>query len=145
VPLIGGGENLRSMSYIDSVCQALLLCRSTPVANGETYWIADQRPYSMNEIIDTVEALMEEKFGLRVAHRRLRLPSIASKVARLSDGLLQQLGLYHQKLHVLSEMSKTSACSIDKARRDLGYEPAIELEEGMRRSLAWCLANGIDL
>jgi nucleoside-diphosphate-sugar epimerase len=56
VPLIGGGENLRSMSYIDSVCQALLLCRSTPVANGETYWIADQHPYSMNETIDTVEA-----------------------------------------------------------------------------------------
>jgi len=42
-------------------------------------------------------------------------------------------------------MDKTSACSIDKARRDLSYEPAIGLEEGMRRSLAWCLANGIDL
>ena len=145
VPLVGAGENLRSMSYIDSVCQALLLCRSTPVANGQTYWIADQRPYSMNEIIDTVEVLMEEEFGLQVAHRRLQLPSIASEVARLSDGLIQQLGLYHQKLHVLSEMNKTIACSIDKARRDLGYEPAIELEEGMRRSLAWCLANGIDL
>jgi nucleoside-diphosphate-sugar epimerase len=55
------------------------------------------------------------------------------------------MGLYHQKIHVLSEMNKTIACSIDKARRELGYAPVVELEEGMRRSLAWCLAEGIRL
>jgi len=26
---------------------------------------------------------------------------------------------------------------IDKARRDLGYEPGIDLDEGLRRSLLW--------
>ena len=41
-----------------------------------------------------------------------------------------------QKIHVLSEMNKTIACSIEKAGRELGYDPQIELEEGMRRSLA---------
>jgi nucleoside-diphosphate-sugar epimerase len=145
VPLVGSGENVRSMSYIDNVCQAMLLCRSDPIANGQTYWIADRRPYSMNEIIDTVEALMEAELGLEVAHRRLVLPSVASEIARLSDGFIQQLGLYHQQLHVLSEMNKSIACSIEKAECELGYTPTIELEEGMRRSLAWCLANGIDL
>jgi nucleoside-diphosphate-sugar epimerase len=45
-------------------------------------------------------------------------------------------------VHVLSEMNKTIACSIDQARRDLGYEPAVDLYEGMRRSIRWCLAEG---
>ncbi|MFL7809276.1 MAG: hypothetical protein AB8I80_11635, partial [Anaerolineae bacterium] len=85
------------------------------------------------------------EFGLPVAHRRLRLPSLASEMARLLDQWIQRLGFYHQKLHVLSEMNKTIACSIDKARQELGYRPSIELEEGMRRSLAWCMANGIEL
>jgi nucleoside-diphosphate-sugar epimerase len=40
-------------------------------------------------------------------------------------------------------MNKTIACSVDKAHRELGYAPQVELEEGMRRSLAWCLQNGI--
>jgi nucleoside-diphosphate-sugar epimerase len=34
-------------------------------------------------------------------------------------------------------MNLTIACSIDKARRELGFEPAVDLEEGMRRSLRW--------
>lgn len=144
-PIVGGGENRRSMVYIDNLCQAMLLCERTPAANGQTYWVADRRPYSMNEIVDTVERLMETEFGLSVAHRRLRLPSLASDVAQVGDALIQALGFYHQKVHVLSEMNKTIACSIEKARRELCYEPTIELEEGMRRSLAWCLAQGLDL
>jgi nucleoside-diphosphate-sugar epimerase len=35
--------------------------------------------------------------------------------------------------------------SIDAARRDLGYDPEIELEEGMRRSIDWCRAQGVPL
>jgi nucleoside-diphosphate-sugar epimerase len=145
VPIVGDGENLRSMTYVDNLCQALLLCEREPTADGQTYWVADQRPYPMNEIVDTVERLMEEEFGLAVAHKRLRLPFLAAEVAWLGDALLQKLGVYHQKIHVLSEMNKTIACSIAKAQQELGYAPAIDLEEGMRRSLAWCLARGIDL
>jgi nucleoside-diphosphate-sugar epimerase len=32
-------------------------------------------------------------------------------------------------------MNQTIACDIGKARRELGYEPTIALEEGMRRSI----------
>ena len=40
-------------------------------------------------------------------------------------------------------MNRTIACSVAKAERELAYRPAIELEEGMRRSLAWCIKQGI--
>lgn len=142
-PIVGDGENMRSMTYIDNLCQALLLCERSAHANGQTYWVADRRPYSMNEIVNTVECLMESEFGVQVAHKRLRLPYVAGQLAQVGDAIFQGLGLYQQKIHVMSEMNKTIACSIEKARRELGYEPAVELEEGMRRSLAWCVENGI--
>ena len=141
-PVVGAGENRRSMVYIDNLVQGLLLAERTERARGETYWIADERPYTMNEILDTVERLLEEEFLIPCAHRRLRLPGIASDVAWLVDWSLQKAGLYHQKVHVLSEMNKSIACSIDKAKRELGYRPEIALEEGMRRSIAWCIERG---
>jgi nucleoside-diphosphate-sugar epimerase len=141
-PLVGGGANLRSMSYIENLCQGLLLAALTPKAAGETYWIADERPYSMVEIIDTIERLLEKEFGMACKHKRMRLPGIASSVAWLVDKTLQGAGLYHQKFHVLSEMNQTIACSVAKARRELGYAPAVALEEGMRRSLRWCKEQG---
>jgi nucleoside-diphosphate-sugar epimerase len=133
------------MAYIDNLCQGILLCEDTPVANGQTYWIADERPYSMNEIIDTVERLMEDEFSFEVTHKRLRMPFVASEVAGLLDALIQKVGLYQQKIHVLSEMNKTIACSVEKAKRELGYQPTIALEEGMRRSLIWCQEQGIKI
>jgi nucleoside-diphosphate-sugar epimerase len=73
----------------------------------------------------------------------MRLPGLASEVAYVVDFALQSLGLYHQKIHVLSEMNKTIACSVAKAEKELGYRPMVELEEGMRRSLRWCVDSGI--
>ena len=141
-PIVGSGNNLRSMAYVDNLCQGLILAAITECANGQVYWIADRRPYSMNEIIDTIERLLEKEFGHTCKHKRMRLPGIASELAWLVDKTLQELGLYHQKVHVLSEMNKTIACSVARAERELGYKPTIALEEGMRRSLKWCAENG---
>ena len=144
-PIVGDGEARRSMSYVDNTAQGLLLAAGKDEAAGETYWLADERPYSMNEIVDTVEDLLENEFGMQVAHDRMRLPSVASEVALAVDATLQRAGLYNQKIHVLSEMNKTIACSVDKAQRELGYQPGVELREGMRRSIAWCLENGQEI
>jgi nucleoside-diphosphate-sugar epimerase len=142
-PIVGGGDSLRSMSYLGNLCQGLMLAARTPEAAGKAYWVADRRPYSMNEIVDTIERLLEREFGQGCAHRRMRLPGLASTLAGVADAALQAAGLYNQKIHVLSEMNQTIACSVARAERELGYRPAVELEEGMRRSIRWCVDNGV--
>ncbi len=138
-PLVGDGENRRSMAYVENICQGMVLCERTEKANGGIFWIADEHPYTMNEIIGAVETLLEKEFSVPVAHKRLRLPFWAGEAATCADRAIQRLGLYNQKVHVLSEMNKNIACSIEKARRALGYDPKISLMEGMRRSLQWVL------
>jgi nucleoside-diphosphate-sugar epimerase len=144
-PIVGTGENRRSMVFTDNLAQAVLLAAASPAAAGEVFWIADQRPYPMVDIINTVATVLREDFGMTVSNRQIHLPDFVADAARLADTMLQAVGLYHQKIHVLSEMNLTIACSIDKARRILGYAPVIQLREGMRRSIAWCLENGIKI
>jgi nucleoside-diphosphate-sugar epimerase len=141
-PLCGDGENRRSLAYTDNLVQGLLRAERREGVGGRAYWIADARPYSMNEIISAVRAALEAN-GLAVSRQKVRLPSFAADVAEWSDGLLQRRGIYVQAVHVLSEMNKTIACSIQRARDDLGYEPEIGLDEGMRRSVRWCLDHGM--
>jgi nucleoside-diphosphate-sugar epimerase len=50
-----------------------------------------------------------------------------------------------QAVHVLGEMDKNIACDVSVARAELGYDPEMELEEGMRRSVRWCLDQGLAL
>ena len=143
-PILGDGQQRRSMAYIDNLCAGLVLCERQG-ASGEAFWIADERPYSMNEIVDTVETVLRRDFGIAVSGKRLRLPSITGDVARMCDRLLQWAGLYDQRVHVMSEMNLTIACSIDKARQRLGYRPSVALEEGMRLSVEWVLSKGMTI
>jgi nucleoside-diphosphate-sugar epimerase len=143
VPIVGSGDNRRSMAFIDNICQGLLLCERAPAARGQVYWIADRHPYAMAEIVDTIERVLERDFAIPVAHKRVRLPGFVSDIAWVADKALQSVGLYHSKVHVLSEMNRTISCSIEKAQRELGYDPKVDLEEGMRRSIRWMLENGL--
>ena len=63
-------------------------------------------------------------------------------VAEKVDGLLQGRGRYLQAVHVLGELKDTIACDISTARAEIGYEPKVDLLEGMRTSIRWCLERG---
>lgn len=142
MPIVGGGDNRRSMAYVDNICQGLVLCDRTAAAASNIYWIADRAPYTMNEIVATIEQVLERDFQIAVAHKVKKIPGFASSIAFGIDAVTQRLGIYLQKIHVLSEMNKTIACTIAKAERELGYDPKIDLAEGMKRSIAWVLERG---
>jgi nucleoside-diphosphate-sugar epimerase len=98
----------------------------------------------MREIVAiTRRALADE--GLAIGRSGPRLPGALASCAEHADGALQRWGLYVQELHVLGEMNKTIACDISRAETELGYAPSVELYEGMRRSIGWCLAQGVAL
>jgi nucleoside-diphosphate-sugar epimerase len=143
-PVLGDGGQRRSMSYIDNLVQGIVLAELVPTEPGRGWWIADARPYTVSEIVDTVGAALRDE-GYEVRPNRFRLPDVAGTIAERIDGTLQRTGRYHQQFHVLGEMNKTIAVDVSAARRDLGYEPEIELYEGMRRSIRWCRDQGIEL
>ncbi len=136
VPVVGNGENRRSMIYVEKLCEAIELSIKCSEANNEIFWIADRKPYSMNEIIKTVEDLLEKEFGVPCTKKRVNLPNIVSDAAQVVDWGFQKVGLYNQKIHVLSEMNKNISCSVEKACKVLKYKPSVSLKEGMRKSLA---------
>jgi len=130
--IFGDGRNLRSMSYIDNVIQALLLAKEYD-DSGQTFWIADKKPYTINEIYETIASLLNVG-----SYKPKHIPSFISSGLRKADVLIQKLGFYNSYIHVGGEMTLNIVCDISKARRELGYNPEIELEEGMRRSIKWC-------
>ncbi len=134
--IFGTGRNLRSMSYVDNTCQAMILAATKEKVSGKTYWIADSRPYSMIEIYRTVAELL----GVRLKPRFV--PGLASDVCMYIDKALQAVGLYEMNFHVAGEMNKNIACSVRSAMDELGYQPQVDLYEGMRRSIEWCRKQG---
>ena len=143
-PVFGDGGQRRSMVYVGNLVDGVLRAELRG-QTGHAYWIADRRPYEVSEIVSTVQDALRTE-GLKVtASPPRRVPTIVSRAAELTDRALQRVGLYQSAVHVLGEMSKTIACDISTSVADLGYEPEVELFEGMRRSIRWCLDNGQEL
>jgi nucleoside-diphosphate-sugar epimerase len=143
-PVLGAGDQRRSMVYVDNLVDGVVAAELTPGVAGRGYWIADERPYTVTEIVATVRDALEHA-GLPCSNRTLRLPVAAGRVAERIDRLVQSTGRYQQQMHVLGEMAHTIAVDISAARDDLGYHPAVALPEGMRASVAWCLEQGLEL
>ena len=140
-PLMGKGLNKRSMAYVDSLAYGILLAANTDAAINEIFWIADDRPYSMLEIVTTIKSVLEEDFNITCSKKNLHVPAIISDIAQCCDAFLQRIGIYQQKIHILSEMNKTIACDISKAKEKLNYAPLVNLREGMRHSIQWSISN----
>jgi nucleoside-diphosphate-sugar epimerase len=144
-PIIGNGHNRRSMVYIGNLVDGLLRAELEDRAAGRAFWIADRRPYELCEIVATTRrALADEGLAMSRLEPR-RLPGLLADIAERTDGLLQKHDRYIQELHVLGEMNKTIACDITRAEVELKYTPQIELYEGMRASVRWCLSQGLAL
>ena len=143
-PVIGDGRQRRSMVYVDNLVQGVVAAELTSTPPGRAWWIADAEPYELADIVATVGRALSAE-GLEVAPNRLRVPAAVSRLAVSADELIQRTGRYVAPLHVLGELGTTIACDISVARDELGYRPEIALEEGMRRSVRWCLDQGVEL
>lgn len=143
-PVFAGGGQARSMVFVDNLVDGVLRAELVPTPAGRGWWIADARPYTVGEIVETVGRALSDE-GYDVTPNRARLPDVVARLAERADALIQRTGRYHQQIHVLGEMNKNIACSIDVARAELGYEPAVELYDGMRRSIRWCREQGLEL
>jgi nucleoside-diphosphate-sugar epimerase len=143
-PVIGDGRQRRSMVYVDNLVQGIVAAELTVTPAGRGWWIADARPYEVNDIVATVARALAAE-GFDVAPNRIRLPAAAGRLAAGADAAIQRTRHYAQQIHVLGELATTIACDISAARAELGYAPDVELEEGMRRSIRWCVEQGLEL
>tara|TARA_B100000579_G_scaffold437478_1_gene466992 strand:- start:2532 stop:3584 length:1053 start_codon:yes stop_codon:yes gene_type:complete len=134
-PIIGNGENKRSMACTINISQGLIRAAIEEKANGNIYWIADKEPYSFNYIIKTIREVMQNEFNINCKDSEIRLPNLVSSVAYQLDKIIQSTGIYNKEIHVLSEMNKTIACSINKAKNELNYNPTYGLYDGTKMSI----------
>ena len=143
-PIVGDGRQRRSMVYIDHLVQGVVLAELVDDPPRRAWWVADAEPYALQHIVETVGDALRS-FGYDVAGRSLRVPAVVGRAAEVADRFLQASGRYNSQIHVLGEMDKTIAVDVSETIVDLGYEPEVDLLEGMRRSIRWCREQGIDL
>ncbi len=136
--LIGDGSNRIDTVYLDDAADAHLLAAErlspgAPIA-GKPYFITAGEPRPIREIIDGILAA----HGLPPVTRSVP-PTIAVLVGGLLEVLHRALNLRHEPRmtrFLARELATEHWFDISAARRDLGYQPKVGIDEGLRRVAA---------
>jgi nucleoside-diphosphate-sugar epimerase len=133
--IVGSGRNAMPFVYVTDVVQGLLLALDREQAVGQAYNIGNDQPLTQEEIKGAIATEVGAKPpSVHVPYAALYATAyIAETLGRLTNSPRQP---------IITRMGVTifgadNRHSIDKARRELGYDPAVPIREGISRATAW--------
>ena len=136
--ILGDGRIFYHLTYIDDLVDGFRLCGHVPAAAGRTYILAGGEVSTLNDLA----ALIAEEAHVPVPG--IHLPVWPFWIAGAAcEAICAPFGIeppiYRRRVDFFT---KSRAFDISRARRELGYAPAVGLREGVRRTLAWYKDRG---
>jgi nucleoside-diphosphate-sugar epimerase len=137
--LPAGGQGQIGPVYVDNLVDGVQLAAASDDARGEIFTVADGPAVAVGDFFEHYSRMLGKprprtlptSLARTVAAVGGRVAKIAGQDTELSAGSVDYLA------------KRCGAYSIEKARRVLGYEPKVSLDEGMRRTEEWLRAEGL--
>ena len=136
-PRIGNRPKLTPLIHVDDAIQGLLLAAERG-GTGEIYLITNRQ----SEPFDRIRRIIQE--SLRVTRIPIYVPEWAALTAAT---LAEKTFTFMGKTPPITRKNIESTLvnrvfSIDKARRELGFEPKVDPDKGLRDTVLWYSENG---
>jgi nucleoside-diphosphate-sugar epimerase len=136
---IGSGDSLCHPTYIDDVVAGLLACASSRARALEAYHLAGPRAVTIRAWAEAIAAAL----GARPPWLHLPVPLVragawAAELAGSVSGIRPPLSREGVRF-----FTESRAFSTEKAERELGWTPKVEIEEGTRRAVEWYRQEGL--
>ena len=136
LPILGDGENIVDLTYIDNVVDALLLCAESPANTlGKKYNISNGEPIQIWKLIERICDELQLPHPARRISRQTAL--VAASVLEAVYTMLPTHPEPPLTRVSVSMMANSTTLDISAAKNELGYRPKISVEEGVQRFLKW--------
>lgn len=125
--------------YVTDVVQAVFLAMEKG-QTGRKYFLSDGEVYQSSTFSNLIRKELGNPWWIRITAPIwvLRVVTFVGEyVGRLTGKVT---ALNNDKYNIMRQ--RNWRCDIEPARQELGYEPQVKLEEGVRRSIKWYKDNG---
>jgi nucleoside-diphosphate-sugar epimerase len=131
--LIDGGRGLINTTFVENLADAVLAALSRGESKGRAYLITDGAPVRWKRYLVALSSACGARPPSISIPSALAWPLVVTMEAALSPlGKKPPLGRMGLRL-----LTARSGYSIERARRELGWSPAVGFDEGMRRVGDW--------
>ena len=129
----GHGHNMRHPVYICDAVKGLELCASAEGVNGEVFIIAGESAVPVAELVD----VMSKELGVRSPklHLPIALGLWGGYSLEMAFKMISRQPPFSRRS--LDFFLKHNAYNISKAKRMLGFQPQVNLQMGMQKTIEW--------
>ena len=132
-PMFGNGKTYYHPVYIDNLVDAFVLAMQEGKGDGQAYLIADEQYLEIEDLVRRVGKALE--IDVKVPHYPV-WPVVV--VGHIVEKACKPFGIKPPIFpRRVDWYRQNRAFRIDKAKRDLGYQPRIGIDEGLRRTAEW--------
>ena len=135
--IIGSGENIMSLCYIDNLIHGLLLATKQINCIGKVFLIADKIPYTVNEIVQSIAR--QEGTSIPKLHVPIPLAYLIAIIQKKLANTFHYKPLLSKNL--VKEATSYWGCDISRAQKELMYEPQVSFQDGLKATIAWYMQN----
>ena len=135
---VGYRPQILTFVYVDDVVRAVFLAMERGRIGGR-YFLTDGRSYSSQMFSDLLKKYLGVGLLLRIKAPLAVLRAVTFIGERYSRITRKITALNDDKYNIMRQ--RNWLCDINPAREELGYNPTVELEEGVRRSVEWYKEN----
>lgn len=137
-PMFGNGRTLYHPLYIDNLIDAIMLAMEEEKGLGETYLIADEEYLEIEELVRKVGEVLN--VNVKIVHYPITPLIVAGHIC---EKICKPFGITPPIFpRRVDWYRQNRAFKIDKAKRELGYQPRIAINEGLRRTAEWYKNEG---
>ena len=124
--------------YVTDVVQAVFLALEKG-QTGRKYFLSDGEVYQSSTFSDLIRHELGNPWWIRITAPiwLLRIITFFGEFVGHLTG--QVTALNNDKYNIMRQ--RNWRCDIEPARQELGYQPKVKLEEGVRRSIQWYKEN----
>jgi nucleoside-diphosphate-sugar epimerase len=131
--MFGNGRATYHPLYIDNLVDALILAAEKPAAKGQTYLIADEKYYSLNDLVQVVGDVINVKVKInRLPFWPLWLVALGCEAVCKPFNISPPI--FRRRVDWFRQ---NRAFDIGKAKRELGYDARVNLYDGLRQTAVW--------
>jgi nucleoside-diphosphate-sugar epimerase len=135
--LINGGTGLCNYVYIDNLIDATIAATKCDPSVGQVYLISDGVAVTWKEFFGYYAQMVGKPKMRSVPEWLARVIAMGMEITSKFTGKSPKI-----TREAVSYLTRQARFSIEKARRELGYQPRFSLEEGMRLTEQWLRETG---
>ncbi len=125
--------------YVTDVVQAVFLALEKG-QSGRKYFLSDGEVYQSSTFSNLIRKELGNPWWIRITAPLWVLKIVCTVGEYYSKLSGKVTALNNDKYNIMRQ--RNWRCDIEPARKELGYEPQVKLEEGVRRSIQWYKDNG---